>query len=122
MAYLNPEDAPRLAQEYQRSLSDKDVFGLEYRWRKKDGNYLWVHSVGKVRLDETGTPIGLVGILKDIDARKKLEEYLRLIASVIEHSSDGVLITDRGQESWPECNSRGSGDTETVGFLTPARV
>ncbi len=92
--FIHPEDAPKLEQEYIRVLSDKDIFDLEYRCRKKDGEYLWVHSIGKPRLDETGDPIAFVGILKDIDQRKKQEENYKLVASVIEHSSDGVMITD----------------------------
>jgi diguanylate cyclase (GGDEF)-like protein/PAS domain S-box-containing protein len=36
----------------------------------------------------------MVGVIRDITERKRLEDELRLAASVYEHSSEGMLITD----------------------------
>ncbi len=94
LQFIHPEDAPKLEKEYQRSISEKGVFDLEYRCRKKDGEYLWVHSQGRAQLDKDGNPIVFVGIIKDIDIRKREHENQRITASVIEHSSDAVMITD----------------------------
>jgi diguanylate cyclase (GGDEF)-like protein/PAS domain S-box-containing protein len=53
-----------------------------------------VHNIGKPLLDKNGNPISYAGIIEDIDARKKQEAHLQLSASVIEHSNEGVMITD----------------------------
>jgi PAS domain S-box-containing protein len=50
---------------------------LEVEQVRKDGSTVWVElNVSLVR-DESGKPIGLFGITRDIDARKKAEEALR---------------------------------------------
>jgi diguanylate cyclase (GGDEF)-like protein/PAS domain S-box-containing protein len=94
MRFIHPNDIPRLENEYNRSLHEKNQFEVEYRYKKKNDEYLWVHSMGKMQLNKSGDPIRLVGIIKDIDSRKKQEENLQLSASVIEHSNEGVMITD----------------------------
>jgi diguanylate cyclase (GGDEF)-like protein/PAS domain S-box-containing protein len=94
MNFIHPNDIPKIALEYKRSLHDKNNFELEYRCKKRNGEYLWVHSMGKVLTNKAGEPSRFVGVIKDIDSRKKQEENLQLSASVIEHSNEGVMITD----------------------------
>lgn len=94
LQFAHPDDTLKLEKEYQRSVSEKRVFDLEYRFKKKSGEYLWVHHLGKLRLDQDSNPLVFVGIVKDIDKRKREQEIERITASVIEHSSDGVMITD----------------------------
>ncbi|MBA7705016.1 Adaptive-response sensory-kinase SasA [subsurface metagenome] len=47
----------------------------EFRYRKKDGSYIWVEVTGKLTKGEQGQPAGLI-FSRDITKRKKIEEEL----------------------------------------------
>ncbi len=51
-------------------------------------------STKDVCRDEQGTPIGIISIARDITARKKADERLRLLEAAIENASDVVVITE----------------------------
>jgi len=51
---------------------------LEYRARKRDGEYLWVEGSLRVYRDpSTGRPIGYLNLVRDISERKRSEEHLQ---------------------------------------------
>ncbi|WP_263354511.1 sensor domain-containing diguanylate cyclase [Acidicapsa acidisoli] len=51
---------------------------LEYRARKRDGEYFWVEGSLRVYRDPaTGRPIGYLNLVRDISERKRSEEHLQ---------------------------------------------
>ena len=50
---------------------------LELEYTRKDGTTYWCEVRVNFLRDENGTPTGIVGVARDIDARKKIEEALR---------------------------------------------
>ncbi len=58
-------------------------------------------STKDVCRDEQGTAIGIIGIARDITARKKADERLRLLEAAVEHTSDVVVITEAEPISLP---------------------
>jgi PAS domain S-box-containing protein len=75
---IHPDDR-LIAKEYQeRVITGKDAGEpVEYRWRTKSGEYRWLSDRRKLVGDETGRPMALVGITRDITERKREEETLR---------------------------------------------
>ncbi|MFT3847139.1 MAG: EAL domain-containing protein [Propionivibrio sp.] len=61
-------------------------------WRA-DQTGFWGHLNGRQLLDANGVKLGLVGVIADIDVRKRAEERLQLAASVFTHAREGILIT-----------------------------
>ena len=43
----------------------------------KDGSTVWTEATARVMYDDTGQPLGLVGVTRDISARKRLEAELQ---------------------------------------------
>jgi diguanylate cyclase (GGDEF)-like protein/PAS domain S-box-containing protein len=80
---IHPEDAPRVVALLQEHLDDRQVrFEAEYRLRNRNGVHLWVHDIGRVcDRDAAGRPVRAVGMVRDVTARKQLEERLRSLAS-----------------------------------------
>lgn len=72
---LHPEDAPRVFQE-MGPLVQSDGGSIEYRFRHRDGHYVWIQDTFKVVRDEGGKPIELVGSWADITHRKQVEQAL----------------------------------------------
>ncbi len=69
-------------------------FSLEKRYRRKDGSFVWAHlNVALIR-DGGGEPQHLVSVVKDISARKRAEEELRVKNAALESSLNAVAIAD----------------------------
>jgi PAS domain S-box-containing protein len=78
---VHPEDAARVAGTmtgHLRGSSDYSV--IEYRMRRKSGEYRWVRGVGKVvTRDEQGAPLRMAGVIADISAQKENERELETL-------------------------------------------
>jgi two-component system, cell cycle sensor histidine kinase and response regulator CckA len=76
---LHPDDQPKVdAQRSEQINRQNGRFDLEYRLRKKNGEYIWVRSRGNVvALAPDQRPARLVGTLLDVTEAKKVEEQLR---------------------------------------------
>ncbi len=56
-------------------------FTVDYRLRRKDGEFRWAADTGMPRFDDDGTFEGYVGTVADIHERKLAEESLRTLAA-----------------------------------------
>jgi PAS domain S-box-containing protein len=65
--------------DHLRRLAAGEIpsFGMEKRYRRKDGSVVWVHLTGSAVRDKTGKPRYYVGMIKDIGDRKLAEQALR---------------------------------------------
>ncbi|MGE4247649.1 MAG: PAS domain-containing protein, partial [Parvibaculaceae bacterium] len=111
---LHPEDAPRIFDE-MGALIEAGGGTLEYRFRHRDGHYVWIQDTFKAIYDAeplTGEwarndahPAELVGAWADITMRKEaetsaleanaaLQETKRNLSRLIESSPDAIISTD----------------------------
>lgn len=72
---LHPDDEDTAVAVWEDFITTgKQLYSSEFRLRKKDGSYLWVCSQGKViTKDKKGVPIRVIGIVKNIHAKKTAE-------------------------------------------------
>ncbi|MEO0281804.1 MAG: PAS domain S-box protein [candidate division WOR-3 bacterium] len=95
---LHPEDYESMIDIFNMYLSGRiDKYDVEYRLKKKDGDYLWFKSSGKIfEYDKQGKPLRMVGTLLNITPKKMLEEEIkkseRFYRELFESAPDGVLI------------------------------
>jgi len=73
---LHPDDRDRILANYP-SFYASEHYVHEYRFRKKDGSYLWVLDEFRLVRDSEGTPLEIVGSWLDITVRKATEAALR---------------------------------------------
>jgi PAS domain S-box-containing protein len=103
--HLHPDDAPRAFGEMQ-PLIGRGGGSVEYRFRHRDGHYIWIQDTFKVVYDDAGRPLELVGAWADITTRKEAEqgvlaanaeiqETKRYLARLIESSPDAIIATDK---------------------------
>jgi PAS domain S-box-containing protein len=72
---LHPDDAARVFAE-MGPLVEKGGGSLEYRFRHRDGRYIWIQDTFRVIEDDRGRPLEIVGSWADISARKQAEKAL----------------------------------------------
>jgi len=69
---LHPEDAPHVFDE-MRPLIERGGGTLEYRFRHRDGHYIWIQDTFRVIPNDAGGPLEIVGSWADISGRKQAE-------------------------------------------------
>src|SRR5262249_30684092 len=74
---VHPEDLPRIAEIFQRSIVDGTPFHYELRLRRFDGEYRWFENRGAPVRDESGRIVRWYVLGMDIEDRKRAEEALR---------------------------------------------
>lgn len=112
---LHPDDAPRVFAEME-ALLQSGSGTLEYRFRHRDGHYVWIQDTFKAVYDVdqlapgdspgSARPVELVGAWADITKRKDaeqtaleaniaLQETKRSLSRLIESSPDAIISTDK---------------------------
>jgi PAS domain S-box-containing protein len=77
-ALVHPDDFEPVDAAHSAHLNQGKDFWVEYRMRKKSGDWCWVRSRGTVvERDADGRPIRMVGTHLDVTPRKEAEEALR---------------------------------------------
>ncbi|MBI4447032.1 MAG: PAS domain S-box protein [Acidobacteria bacterium] len=84
---VHPEDRDRILR-FAALSEDQDFLTSEFRFRKKDGTYFWVHDEGTVVHNPEGGPKEIVGSWIDISDRKEAELALRESERKLHHVMD----------------------------------
>jgi diguanylate cyclase (GGDEF)-like protein/PAS domain S-box-containing protein len=82
---VHPDDVAKVARLMEQCREGKPVEALQYRVRKKSGDYLWMEPSMRVFRDSvTDEPIGFVNVVRDISNRKAAEDELNKAFRVVE--------------------------------------
>ncbi|MBP5858312.1 GGDEF and EAL domain-containing protein [Marivibrio halodurans] len=74
---INAEDLARRLKILNEHISTGAPYDCEYRIRREDGSFIWVHDRGRVEADgPEGEPARLAGTLRVITRRKQAESLL----------------------------------------------
>ncbi len=76
---IHPGDRARVVRRFA-CLGEMNELGIEYRFRRPDNTYLWVHDRARLIRDETGAPVEIVGSWTDVTERHFAEEQIRHLA------------------------------------------
>ena len=113
---VHPGDLESCVKSYLESFARRDVFVLEYRLRRHDGQYRWIRNHGRPFNTRTGDFAGYIGECMDIHdlklaqeqaVQRQLEKTLDLEETrreLIEAISDNVIFKD-GEGRWLVTNA-----------------
>ena len=62
---MHPDDRIAVGEAIKRQLFESNQYSVDYRMRKRDGTYLWIHDIGRKTLSENGEDV-LVSVCYDI--------------------------------------------------------
>ncbi|MCF8024777.1 MAG: PAS domain S-box protein [Desulfobacteraceae bacterium] len=77
MDFVHPEDLPRVLEESGVFFATGHPRRVEYRYKRADGTYLWLETVGNFLRDECDTPQKIIYSSRDITDRKHAEQQLK---------------------------------------------
>ncbi len=95
----HPDDLDRvLARVRDYIANPNQAYENEFRFRHRDGRWLWILTRAEIVRDEHDVPSRLIGCHIDVTAQKHAEESLRrseaYYRSIIEATPDGIAIVD----------------------------
>lgn len=73
--HIHPDDRAMLVEAYYRDLAGQ-VEPHEFRFRKKDGSFLFARAFSRPLLEDSRV-VGLTGVMSDITDRKRAEDEVR---------------------------------------------
>ncbi|MEI6042896.1 MAG: PAS domain S-box protein [Chloroflexota bacterium] len=76
--YVHPDDLAPMQKLSKAQVADPGSATTSFRYRCKDGHYTWIETNLKVITDPTTKQVlNIVGVMRDISERKRIEEALR---------------------------------------------
>ncbi len=100
ISLIHPEDAGRVTGAMKSHLEGYiNKYEAEYRILTKSDGYIWVYDNGSVaKMDSSGKPLIVAGLVVDISGRKLAEELLKTSETryrrLFETAKDGIIILD----------------------------
>jgi diguanylate cyclase (GGDEF)-like protein/PAS domain S-box-containing protein len=96
MDMVHPDDADRLMQSYRDLLAGTERATGVNRLKHRDGHWVWIEVHMRALVAPGSTPIGIVGAVRDISARKSAEDAQRASAALLrgafDHTPDCLLV------------------------------
>ncbi len=92
---IHPDDVQRVTTAYQMLFEGRRVFDVEYRLRRKDGNWVWLHDRAVTTYERDGV-LYADGLISDITERKRLEEFREGCVYSISHDLRNPLAAIQG--------------------------
>ncbi|MGM9425854.1 PAS domain S-box protein [Hydrogenophaga sp. MI9] len=98
---VHPQDRERCAQVFNSAFAARQPYSMEYRLRRHDGEYRWLHEQGRPRYDADQRFIGYVGSCLDVTELRRAEAVAMERSAILEQVfgviQDMLFVLD-GQE------------------------
>lgn len=93
---IHPEERGKIISEMKKCLLSHKPYSMEYRFRKKNGSYIWVRDIGFFSIIEGKA--SMLGTMQDITNEKKYlaesELSKKSIQSILDNTIDMITIID----------------------------
>lgn len=76
LSLIHPGDLSRYLENYDKHMESGDAYRMEYRFRKKNEDYIHIEDNGVCLRDKKGKVHRILGVIKDITLKKKAEIFL----------------------------------------------
>ncbi len=93
MAAIHPDDRRAVQEGVRKALEENTPYSIDHRVVRPDGEVRTVHERAEVTLDETGSPLTMLGTVQDVTelrrAQHRLQQYIAIVdENVITSSTD----------------------------------
>jgi PAS domain S-box-containing protein len=90
----HPDDREHARDAFMAANERRETFKLEYRLRRRDGEYRWVIDAAAPRLSHDREFLGYIGSVIDITERKRAEAFLACQKQSFEMAASGTPLLE----------------------------
>jgi PAS domain S-box-containing protein len=122
---IHPEDLDQIMRTLQAHLEGKTpTYTAVHRLRHKQGNWIWVHSAGKIlKRNHEGVPLQALGIHLDISEQKEAQQLLNKAKeesdAIIRNFLDTLIVVNKdltvARANQATCQLLGYRENELIG-------
>ncbi len=90
MSFTHAADVPHMRAVFERLVKagpGAAAAPYEFRARHRDGRWIWLEGQPRVEFDPSGRPVVFQDVVRDVSARKEVEEALRLSQALLLRTS-----------------------------------
>jgi PAS domain S-box-containing protein len=91
---VHPDDKSAIAHHFQAEFCCEELQSMEYRIITREGQERWIEHLCQAIFDANGHFLGRRSNNRDITSRKRTEETIRRLATIVESSDDAILAKD----------------------------
>lgn len=91
-AGFHPDDADNLSKRDDSVRYREGMYSYVYRYRHKEGHYIWLETTSRVIRDQQGKPLEVICVSRDVTEREETQQAMRRLARVVEASSDMIMF------------------------------
>lgn len=91
-ALFHPDDADNLAERTDSVSYRSGLYTNVFRYRHKKGHYIWLETTSRTIRDDSGTPVEVICVSRDVTIREEAQRETRRLARVVEACSDMVMF------------------------------
>ncbi|MCD6010035.1 MULTISPECIES: PAS domain-containing sensor histidine kinase [Halomonadaceae] len=96
---FHPDDLTAMLNKSPRIYHDSGFYQQTYRFRAKDGHYVWFETTSRTHRDPlTGELIDILCVSRDVSRRIHAEATRERLARVVESTTDYVLFVDDSEK------------------------
>ncbi len=129
-SHLHPDDHDATLVAVDRHLRRHETYDVEYRLRRKTGEYRWFRARGQAVWDGKGNPIRMAGSIMDITERREAAEQLMTVnaqrQAILNGTNYSIISTDpQGTIQTFNIGAQhmlGYSEEEVVDKVTPALI
>ncbi|MBP0018514.1 MAG: PAS domain S-box protein [Cyanobacteria bacterium SBLK] len=93
--FIHPSDRPHAIEELGKLIGGRsDTSHWQMKWMHADGSIRWLEAFANPQIAVGGEREGIAGILRDVTARKRSEDQLKLYREIVANASDAIAIID----------------------------
>lgn len=94
LEHVMPEDRKEVDEKFGHAISRGEEWNFECRIRRTDGAVRWIWAQGMPRLNERNEVVSMVGLVRDITARKRAEAEIERLATFPRLNPSPIAETD----------------------------
>jgi PAS domain S-box-containing protein len=104
---IHPDDVPLVKHAFEALIRDGNLFDLEYRYQRRNGEWIWLHDRACTTYDVNGVPYAF-GLFGDVTTRRKEQEELKQIqqllaeAEKVTHVGSWSREISSGEVTWSD--------------------